>query len=169
MIQGTVNRKVHLPASAVVIGYQYYVERVFRVEVGDSFCSIFRLALVISSQPSWLIARTTTNADPKLFVHKNCTCTGPETNFLLCAEASFLRWPSRTTVSPHPTEILVSWTIYTLYACVIEKTAISSSVMREREKKSWKLLGWILCHLRWPRLHCMSEYSPKHSNCTRLQ
>ena len=38
MIQGTVNRKkVHLPASAVVIGYQYYyvhVERVFRL--GDS-------------------------------------------------------------------------------------------------------------------------------------
>ena len=58
MIQGTVNKKVHLPASAVVIGYQYYVERDFRVDVGDSFCS-------------------TTNADPKLFVNKNCTCTGP--------------------------------------------------------------------------------------------
>ena len=77
MIAGTVNRKIHLPASAVVIGYQYYVELVFRVDVGDSFCSIFRSALVISSKRSWFITRTTTNADPKLFVHKNCTCTGP--------------------------------------------------------------------------------------------
>ena len=76
MIQGTVNRKIHLPASAVVIGYQYYVEWVFRVDVGDSFCSIFRSALVISSQPSWLIARTITNANPKLFVHKKLNLYG---------------------------------------------------------------------------------------------
>ena len=129
MIQGTVNRKVHLPASAVVIGYQYYVERVLRVDVGDSFCSIFRSALVISSKRSWLITRTTTNADPKLFVHKNCTRTGPETmgeTYLMSETTYFCIFCSVQNphpcdgqvehVSSHPTEILVSLTIYTSYA-----------------------------------------------------
>ena len=73
--------KIHLPTSAVVIGYQYYEERVFRVDVGRwlSFSRIFRLALVISSRCSWLITYSTKNADPKLFVHKNYTYTEPET------------------------------------------------------------------------------------------
>ena len=129
MIQGTVNRKVCLPASAVVIGYQYYVERVFRVDVGDSFCSIFWLALVISSQCSRLITRSTTNADPKLYVHKNYSCTGPETKgetYLMSETTYFCIFCSVQNphpcdgqvehVSSHPTEILVSLTIYTSYA-----------------------------------------------------
>ena len=130
MIQGTVNRKNLF--ACLSCSYQLSI-----------------LCRAGSQSGCRLITRTTTNADPKLFVHKNCTCTGPETmgeTYLMSDTTYFcifccVQNPHPCDgqvehVSSHPTEILVPLTIYTSYACVIAKTAISSSVMRERKKKT---------------------------------
>ena len=137
-----------------------------------SFCSIFRWALVTSSQRSLLTARTTTNADLKLFVHENYICTEPETmgeTYLMSETNYFCVFCSVQNLHPcdgqvelvssHPTEILVSLTILHL-ACMCYRKNCNFQLSNEgTEEKSWKLLGWILCHFRRPRLHCMSEYS----------
>ena len=54
-------------------------------------------------------------------------------------------------VSSHPTEILVLLIIHTLQACVIEKkTAMSSSVMRERKKNPEScLVNYCVAFIAW--------------------